>query len=118
MNSRCRSIAQIVQCRFQPDSPLVEIDQQALGDDHPNVAIRLNNLALIYDRLGEGERAGEHRALHARYKVDDNARDRAIALARIADPAADHAAEPVVIYDLQRAGAYGLSRDDARIAGP
>jgi hypothetical protein len=41
--------------------------------------------------------------------VDDNARDRAVAAARRANPAADHAAESVVIYDLQRSGAYGLT---------
>jgi tetratricopeptide (TPR) repeat protein len=59
-----------------------------------------HNLALIYAQLGEQERATEHRRLHQRYKGDDNARDRAIALARQRYPAANHAAEALVIYPL------------------
>jgi tetratricopeptide (TPR) repeat protein len=66
------------------------------------------NLALIYADLGEAEKSAEHRKLHERYRPDDNARDRAIAIARRRDPAADHAAQAVVIYPLQRAGAYEL----------
>lgn len=59
-------------------------------------------LAQIHTARGAGEQATRHRALHARYKVDDNARDRAVAAARRRDAAADHAANAVVIYDLQR----------------
>jgi len=66
-------------------------------------------LTQVYGLLGRPEDADIHRQLHARYKVDDNARDRAVAAARRANPAADHAAESVVIYDLQRSGAYGLT---------
>lgn len=58
---------------------------------------------------GDAEAAAEHQALHAKYKVDDNARDRAIAAARRASPAADHAADAVVVYDLQREGAFELA---------
>ena len=43
-----------------------------------------------------------HRREHERYRPDDNARDRAISIARRADPAADHAAQATVIYPLQR----------------
>ena len=50
---------------------------------------------------------GYFEALHAIYKPDDNARDRAITAARRADPAADHAAEAVTVYDLQRVGTEG-----------
>ena len=60
----------------------------------------------LYSDLGEPEKALEHETLHAKYKPDDNARDRAIAQARIKYPAANHAAEAVVIYDLNRPGAY------------
>ncbi len=67
------------------------------------------NLGLIYAQLGDREKADEHRALHAKYKPDDNARDQAVAAARLKYPAANHAAEAVVIYDLQREGAYQLS---------
>ncbi len=63
------------------------------------------------DRAGRRIRGGRRRALaeHAKYKPDDNARDRAVALARQRYPAANHAAEPVVVYDLQREGAFGLA---------
>jgi len=61
------------------------------------------NLKLIYTELGESAAAAEHGTLHARYKPDDNARDRAVAAARMRYPAANHAAESVVIYDLGRA---------------
>ena len=66
------------------------------------------NLALIHAQLGNREKAGEHRKLHERYRPDDNARDRAVSVARRANPAADRAAQAVVIYDLQRPGNFGL----------
>lgn len=81
--------------------------EKALQYDPENVTAHYN-LALIYSELGDAAKAAEHRKLHATYKPDDNARDRAIAAARIKYPAANHAAEAVVIYDLQRPGAYGL----------
>lgn len=59
-----------------------------------------HNLALIYAQLGDTAKATEHRTLHQRYKGDDNARDRAMALARKRYPAANHAAEALVIYPL------------------
>ena len=46
-------------------------------------------------------RAADHAALHARYKPDDNARDRAIATHRLANAAANHAAQSIVIYPLR-----------------
>jgi hypothetical protein len=58
-------------------------------------------------------KAAEHRRLHERYRRDDNARDRAIAAARRRDPAADHAAQAIVIYPLQRPGAPGCLPADA-----
>jgi tetratricopeptide (TPR) repeat protein len=60
------------------------------------------NLGLIHTLLGNGKLADEHRRLHEYYRVDDNAGDRAVSLHRSKNPAADHAAEAVVIYDLQR----------------
>jgi len=68
-----------------------------------------HNLAQIHGLLGLVEKAGEHRQLHEKYRPDDNARDRAHALARRRDPAADHAAQAIVIYQLQRPGAPGLT---------
>jgi tetratricopeptide (TPR) repeat protein len=81
--------------------------EKTLALDSENVTAHYN-LQLIYAELGDRRHSAEHSRLHERYRVDDNARDRAIELARRANPAADHAAEPVVIYDLQRQGAPGL----------
>jgi tetratricopeptide (TPR) repeat protein len=72
------------------------------------------NLAQLYRLLGDQERAEEHRLKHLRYKPDDNAQDRAVNLARKKSEAADHAAEKLVIYRLQRKGAPGLP-DEAAI---
>jgi tetratricopeptide (TPR) repeat protein len=66
------------------------------------------NLQLLYDELGDEAKASEHRQLHGRYKPDDNAADRAVRLARERYPAANHAAEAVVVYPLQRRGAPAL----------
>jgi tetratricopeptide (TPR) repeat protein len=66
------------------------------------------NLALIYGQMGESALAEEHRKLHEKYRPDDNARDRAIAIHRAKNPAADHAAQSIVIYNMQRPGAYEL----------
>jgi hypothetical protein len=66
------------------------------------------NLDLIYRQLGDEEKAAGHLASYRRYKDDDNARDIAVAAARRDHPAADHAAEAIVIYDLQRDGAFEL----------
>lgn len=80
--------------------------QAALELDTENVAVHYG-LAQVHQRLGNEAAAAEHLALHARYRVDDNARDRVVASHRARNPAADHAAEAIVIYDLQRTGAYG-----------
>jgi len=49
-----------------------------------------------------GDTATAHRAMreHDRYRVDDNARDRAIRLARERYPAAARAADPITLYTL------------------
>jgi tetratricopeptide (TPR) repeat protein len=80
---------------------------KALAIDSEDLASHYN-LSLIYAQLGDDAKAFEHRELHKRYKPDDNATDRAIALARMNNPAANFAAEAIVIYDLQRPGAYEL----------
>jgi hypothetical protein len=58
-------------------------------------------LSLIYGELGDAGRSVEHAALHSRYTPDDNARDHAIAVHRLANPAANHAAQSIVIYPLR-----------------
>jgi hypothetical protein len=60
------------------------------------------NLHRLYETLGQEELAAKHQSLHLRYKQDDNAAGRAIRLAREKYPAADHAAEAVVKYSLNR----------------
>lgn len=90
--------------------------QDTLAIDSENVTAHYN-LALIHAQLGEETQAAEHRALHERYRVDDNARDSAVAAARRRDKAADHAAQAIVIYDLQRLGALGTGGTaDDRVA--
>ncbi|MEO1576085.1 MAG: tetratricopeptide repeat protein [Pseudomonadota bacterium] len=59
-------------------------------------------LAQLFAQTGDDDRLAFHRGEHARYKPDDNAMDAAVANARRADEAADHAASAVVIYDLMR----------------
>lgn len=66
------------------------------------------NLGLILPQLGDAELGIVHQTLHAKYKPDDNARDLAVAKHRAANPAANHAAEAVVIYSLHRSGAPEL----------
>ncbi len=88
--------------------------ENSLSLDPENMAAHYN-LSLIFADLGDDARARHHRAEHAKYKPDDNAADRAIATARMKYPAANHAAEAVVIYDLQRAGAYGLPQSGPAI---
>ena len=88
--------------------------ERALVIDPENVTAHYN-LGLIHAQLGDSGSAVLHRELHARYKPDDNARDRAIAIARRADPAADHAAEAIVIYDLHRPERFEGTR--AAVAG-
>nr|VFJ57033.1 MAG: Cytochrome c554 and c-prime [Candidatus Kentron sp. DK] len=58
------------------------------------------NLALIQAQLGQREQAERHRGLHGKHKMDDNAAERAVAIHRSGHPAADHAAESVVIHKL------------------
>ncbi len=84
--------------------------KRTLALDSENVTAHYN-LALIYAQLGDPKLAEEHRRLHERFRPDDNARDRAIAIHRRQNAAADHAAQAIIIYPLQRSGALGLSRD-------
>ena len=80
---------------------------EALVLDPENVAAHYN-LKLVHAELGDEARSAEHALLHAKYKPDDNAADHAFAAARRAYPAANHAAEGVVIYDLGRPGTFEL----------
>ncbi|WP_417733253.1 multiheme c-type cytochrome [Rosistilla oblonga] len=81
--------------------------QETLEIDPDNVTAHYN-LQLLYERIGDSEASALHQQFHQSYKPDDNAKGRAIRLAREKYPAANHAAEDVVRYPLQRAGAPEL----------
>ena len=86
----------------------VDVFQRTLEIDSENVTAHYN-LQLLYQQLGQNEKSQEHRALHQKYKVDDTIRGNAIRLARERYPAANHAAESLVIYPLHREGAPELA---------
>lgn len=73
--------------------------EKVLEVDSENVTAHAN-LAEIFAWSGDTEKAEHHRMLHAKYKPDDNAAEVAIPAARRRYPAANHAAEDLVIYDL------------------
>ncbi len=89
--------------------------KQSLSFDPENVTAH-HNLGLLYAQLDNHEQANIHRNLHAKYKPDDNARDRAINLARTKSQAANHAADAIVIHDLQRPNACELPPFEKEIA--
>ncbi len=66
-------------------------------------------ISRVYTALGQTPEQEYHARLHEKYKLNDNAKDAAIAAARTKYPAANRAAERVVVYDLQRDSAYELS---------
>jgi len=79
--------------------------QRVLAID-PEDAKAHYNLALVETGLGRREAADRHRVLHDRYRRDDHAVEQAVTRHRRLNPAADHAAEAIAIYDLQRPDAY------------
>ncbi|HSO80206.1 MAG TPA: tetratricopeptide repeat protein, partial [Chromatiaceae bacterium] len=89
--------------------------EQTLALDPEDLAAH-HNLAQVYQALGDVARAEQHRRLHAAYKPDDNAADFAVAQHRRNNPAADHAAEAVVIYDLQGRRSPGERQEPGRDA--
>ncbi|MHC5024181.1 MAG: tetratricopeptide repeat protein [Planctomycetota bacterium] len=89
---------------------------RTLAIDPENLAAHWG-LKQIYRDLGDEARERRHAAEHAKYKPDDNARDYAAAQARMKYPAANRAAESVVIYDLHRPGAFDGSPGPEAIVG-
>ena len=75
--------------------------ERTLELDAENVTAHYN-LQRLYQALGDQGRAQRHEELHQRYKPDDTMLGQASALARERYPAADHAAEALVIYPLTR----------------
>ena len=60
----------------------------------------------LYAAMGDTKKAQYHKKLHNKYKVDDNAHDTVIAKARAKNKAADHAAEAIAIYALDKFESY------------
>jgi tetratricopeptide (TPR) repeat protein len=81
--------------------------ERALEYDPENLEAHWG-LKQVYRNLGNVEKEREHAERHAWYKPDDNAQDYAVAQARLKYPAANRAAEAVVIYDLQRPDAFEI----------
>ncbi|MEN8762333.1 MAG: multiheme c-type cytochrome [Thiogranum sp.] len=81
--------------------------EQVLEADPENVTAH-HSLALVYAELDQPETAAMHRQLHEKYRPDDHAIERAVSVHRSLNPAANHAAESVAIYDLQRPDAVEL----------
>lgn len=79
----------------------VAVFQRTLKVDTENVTAHYA-LSQLYGELGDEDQSAEHRKLHARYKPDDTARSVAVEIARKKYPAADNAAEDLVIYPLDR----------------
>ena len=75
--------------------------EKTLHIDPENLAAHYN-LALVHAQLGNTDRAEQHRSLHEKYRPDDHAVEQAVAIHRRENPAADHAAAAIVIYDLGR----------------
>lgn len=90
--------------------------EKTLQIDSENLAAHWN-LKLIYEQLGDANLVAKHAALHERYRPDDNARDRAVNIARSRDPAADATAQATIIYKLQRPGAPELPMAAAKAGG-
>ena len=89
---------------------------QVLTDDPENLSAH-HNLSLVHAALGEAELAAHHRRLVEHYRPDDHAIEQAVTSHRRRSPAANHAAEAVAVYDLQRNGAYGLVDDMQAVNG-
>lgn len=82
--------------------------EKTLTIDRENVAAH-HGLDLCYEKLGDSEKAKQHRTSHLKYKADDNAEGLAVRAAREKYPAANFAAEAVVKYPLQRPEAPGIA---------
>jgi len=84
----------------------VEQFHRTLEIDSEDVTAHFS-LQQLYALLGDEAQSAHHAELHERFKPDDTARGRAVRLAREKYPAANSAAEDLIIYSLNRAGAPG-----------
>ncbi len=75
--------------------------EKTLAIDSENAAAHYN-LERLHRQLGNESEAAKHGELHLKYKGDDSIAGTVIGKAREKYPAADHAAEALVIYPLDR----------------
>jgi tetratricopeptide (TPR) repeat protein len=75
--------------------------EKTLQIDPENLAAHYN-LGLLHAQLGNSDKAAQHRALHEKYRPDDHAVEQAVTRHRRENPAADHAAAAIAIYELGR----------------
>ena len=100
-------IAQRADGMEDPDALQLYLDrsrsefEKVLKVDSENATAHAN-LAKIAALEEDEAKQQVHRRLHDRYKLDDNAAEVALPAARRKYPAANHAAEALVIYDLHR----------------
>jgi len=110
----CLRLAKAITAYVQPTAPREPLEAK------PDLLQELLNYVrpLYTSKVGQQTRSAEavawvlaaiHHGLHSLYLPDPEARNRAIAIHRAKNPAADHAAEGVVIYPLHRRGAPGLA---------
>ena len=85
--------------------------KRAIALDPENLSAHYG-LTLLYERLSDDTGAQRHRTLHAKYRPDNNSRDQAANIARQNDPAANQAAEPIVIYHLYPSFEQGNTRSE------
>ncbi|MFK8013612.1 MAG: multiheme c-type cytochrome [Marinicellaceae bacterium] len=71
-------------------------------DLNPEWADAHYGLSQVYAALGDVENSQLHQSFHNKYKADDNSKDKVIAKARANNAAADHAAEAIAIYKLDK----------------
>lgn len=70
-----------------------------------------DGLATAYAALGDAQQSAKYREEHKKFKPDESAEALAVPPARLRDAAANHAAEPALIYPLERRGAPGLPEE-------
>jgi len=113
LGSTLFDLAQAAQLRGDEDVYQVYLEKSrtefetVLKTDSENVTAHAQ-LTDIYRRLGNQEKSAFHSTENMKYKLDDNAGDVGRSKARSLYPAANKAAELVVIYSLQREGAPEL----------
>ena len=73
---------------------------QALLLLEPEHAAAHFSLLQVASLMGDQAMILKHRELHAKYKMDDHARELAVANARASLPELDHAANPVAVYPM------------------